>query len=144
MKTPATVSSQNERVREQLQLSEATGTSQSQPEALRNLIPSSRKEEAASELPLCALLDMVDIWAVWPKRRRISPEDVLFLFKIMLFSDAWYSGGNVFINHSNKPFDCQKEWHCIKIKGQFFKETLQSTMNMYVLIEHHNIQRKNW
>lgn len=62
MKTVTATSPQNERTGEQLQLSEATGTSVSERlEHLERLMQSSREEEVASELHLSALLDMVDI-----------------------------------------------------------------------------------
>uniref|UniRef100_M3XQJ1 Germinal-center associated nuclear protein n=2 Tax=Mustela putorius furo TaxID=9669 RepID=M3XQJ1_MUSPF len=62
MKTVTTASPQNERTGEQLQLSEATGTSVSERlKHLERLMQSSREEEVASELHLSALLDMVDI-----------------------------------------------------------------------------------
>ncbi|XP_058588291.1 germinal-center associated nuclear protein isoform X1 [Neofelis nebulosa] len=62
MKTVTTTSPQNERPREQLQLSEATGTSVTERlKYLERLMQSSREEEVASELHLSALLDMVDI-----------------------------------------------------------------------------------
>ncbi|XP_027778032.2 germinal-center associated nuclear protein isoform X1 [Marmota flaviventris] len=59
---PTTTSSQNARTEEQLQQSEATGTSLTERlKHLERLIRSSREEEVASELHLSALLDMVDI-----------------------------------------------------------------------------------
>ncbi|XP_039078077.1 germinal-center associated nuclear protein [Hyaena hyaena] len=62
MKTVTTTSPQNERTREQLQFSEATGTSVTERlKHLERLMQSSREEEVASELHLSALLDMVDI-----------------------------------------------------------------------------------
>ncbi|XP_057553938.1 germinal-center associated nuclear protein isoform X2 [Hippopotamus amphibius kiboko] len=62
MKTSTTASPQNERTGEQVQLSEATGTSLTeQLTHLERLIRSSREEDVASELHLSALLDMVDI-----------------------------------------------------------------------------------
>ncbi|XP_036098628.1 germinal-center associated nuclear protein isoform X1 [Molossus molossus] len=62
MKTPTASSPQNKRTGEQLQLSEATGTSLTeQLKHLERLIRSSREEEVASELHISALLDMVDI-----------------------------------------------------------------------------------
>ncbi|XP_047573634.1 germinal-center associated nuclear protein isoform X3 [Lutra lutra] len=62
MKTVTTASPQNERTGEQLQLSEATGTSVSERlKHLERLMQSSKEEEVASELHLSALLDMVDI-----------------------------------------------------------------------------------
>lgn len=62
MKTVTTTSPQNERTREQLQLSETTGTSVTERlKHLERLMQSSREEEVASELHLSALLDMVDI-----------------------------------------------------------------------------------
>jgi len=62
MKTVTATSPQNERTGEQLQLSEATGTSMSERlKHLERLMRSSREEEVASELHLSALLDMVDI-----------------------------------------------------------------------------------
>ncbi|VTJ69484.1 Hypothetical predicted protein [Marmota monax] len=61
-KIPTTTSSQNARTEEQLQQSEATGTSLTERlKHLERLIRSSREEEVASELHLSALLDMVDI-----------------------------------------------------------------------------------
>lgn len=61
-KTSTTTSSQNARTEEQLQLSEARGTSLTERlKHLERLIRSSREEEVASELHLSALLDMVDI-----------------------------------------------------------------------------------
>ncbi|XP_066115234.1 germinal-center associated nuclear protein isoform X1 [Saccopteryx bilineata] len=62
MKTSTTTSPQNEKIREQLQLSEATGTSLTERlKHLERLIRSSREEEVASELHLSAVVDMVDI-----------------------------------------------------------------------------------
>ncbi|XP_059777746.1 germinal-center associated nuclear protein isoform X2 [Balaenoptera ricei] len=62
MKTSTTTSLQNDRTGEQLQMSEATGTSLTQRlKHLERLIWSSREEDVASELHLSALLDMVDI-----------------------------------------------------------------------------------
>ncbi|XP_072594589.1 germinal-center associated nuclear protein [Vulpes vulpes] len=62
MKTVTPASPQNKRRGEQLQLSEATGTSVSERlKHLERLMQSSREEEVASELHLSALLDMVDI-----------------------------------------------------------------------------------
>ncbi|XP_017393951.1 germinal-center associated nuclear protein [Cebus imitator] len=62
MKTSITTSPQNDMTREQLQLSEVTGTCLTeQLKHLERLIQSSREEEVASELHLSALLDMVDI-----------------------------------------------------------------------------------
>ncbi|XP_027950549.1 germinal-center associated nuclear protein isoform X1 [Eumetopias jubatus] len=62
MKTVTATSPQNERTGEQLQLSEAAGTSVSERlKHLERLMQSSREEEVASELHLSALLDMVDI-----------------------------------------------------------------------------------
>lgn len=53
---------QNERPGEQPQLSEVTGTSLSERlRHLKRLIRSTKEEEAASQLRLLALLDMVDI-----------------------------------------------------------------------------------
>ncbi|XP_009232349.4 germinal-center associated nuclear protein [Pongo abelii] len=62
MKTSVTTSPQSDMMREQLQLSEATGTCLGERlKHLERLIRSSREEEVASELHLSALLDMVDI-----------------------------------------------------------------------------------
>uniref|UniRef100_A0A8D2K3D2 Germinal-center associated nuclear protein n=1 Tax=Theropithecus gelada TaxID=9565 RepID=A0A8D2K3D2_THEGE len=62
MKTSVTTSPQSDRRRQQLQLSEATGTCLTERlKHLERLIRSSREEEVASELHLSALLDMVDI-----------------------------------------------------------------------------------
>ncbi|XP_017702757.1 PREDICTED: germinal-center associated nuclear protein [Rhinopithecus bieti] len=62
MKTSVTTSPQSDMTREQLQLSEATGTCLTERlKHLERLIRSSREEEVASELHLSALLDMVDI-----------------------------------------------------------------------------------
>ncbi|KAJ8793652.1 hypothetical protein J1605_003660 [Eschrichtius robustus] len=62
MKTSTTTSLQNDRTGEQLQMSEATGTSLTERlKHLERLIWSSREEDVASELHLSALLDMVDI-----------------------------------------------------------------------------------
>ncbi|KAL4681717.1 hypothetical protein H8959_007194 [Pygathrix nigripes] len=62
MKTSVTTSPQSDMTREQLQLSEATGTGLTERlKHLERLIRSSREEEVASELHLSALLDMVDI-----------------------------------------------------------------------------------
>ncbi|XP_036204202.1 germinal-center associated nuclear protein isoform X3 [Myotis myotis] len=62
IKTSTTTSPQNERTGEQLQLSEATGTSLTERlKHLERLIQSSREEEIASELHISTLLDMVDI-----------------------------------------------------------------------------------
>ncbi|XP_029069741.1 germinal-center associated nuclear protein [Monodon monoceros] len=62
MKTSTTTSLQNDRTGEQLQMSEATGTSVTERlKRLERLIRSSREEDVASELHLSALLDMVDI-----------------------------------------------------------------------------------
>ncbi|XP_014389420.1 PREDICTED: germinal-center associated nuclear protein-like [Myotis brandtii] len=62
IKTSTTTSPQNERTGEQLQLSEATGTSLTERlKHLERLIRSSREEEIASELHISTLLDMVDI-----------------------------------------------------------------------------------
>uniref|UniRef100_A0A673VRF6 Germinal-center associated nuclear protein n=1 Tax=Suricata suricatta TaxID=37032 RepID=A0A673VRF6_SURSU len=62
MKSVTAPNPQNERTREQPQLSEATGTSVTERlKHLERLMQSSREEEAASELHLSALLDMVDI-----------------------------------------------------------------------------------
>ncbi|XP_010634667.1 germinal-center associated nuclear protein isoform X2 [Fukomys damarensis] len=62
VKTSIASSPQNERTREQLQLSEATDTSLTERlKYLERLIQSLREDEVASELHLSALLDMVDI-----------------------------------------------------------------------------------
>ncbi|KAM9694818.1 germinal-center associated nuclear protein isoform 1-T4 [Trichechus inunguis] len=62
VKTSTTPSPQNKRTREHLQPSEVMGASLTeQLKHLERLIRSSREEEAASELHLSALLDMVDI-----------------------------------------------------------------------------------
>ncbi|XP_035138910.3 germinal-center associated nuclear protein isoform X2 [Callithrix jacchus] len=62
MKTSITPSPKNDMTREQLQLSEVTGTCLTERlKHLERLIQSSREEEVASELHLSALLDMVDI-----------------------------------------------------------------------------------
>ncbi|KAK2089689.1 Germinal-center associated nuclear protein, partial [Saguinus oedipus] len=59
MKTSVTPSPQNDTTREQLQLSEVTGTCLTERlKHLERLIQSSREEEVASELHLSALLDM--------------------------------------------------------------------------------------
>lgn len=61
-KTAAAPILQNERRRDQVQLSEATGTSLSERlRHLERLIQTSREEEVASELHLSVLLDMVDL-----------------------------------------------------------------------------------
>lgn len=61
-KTLAALGPQNEKRRDQVQLSEATGPSLSERlRHLERLIQTSREEEVASELHLSVLLDMVDI-----------------------------------------------------------------------------------